>query len=525
MPTAEQIEDARAEAEVAYYRATAAALDGVSASYRGGVRTRLDSSWSSLQDQYIGAVRSADLHTLASLRGRSQRLEQVNWLAYGVLDRTTENVLGGWVNIVPRSADEDWNKRAKKWWDNWILDCDLRGRLTFHGICCTSYRGRLRDGNYGVALVRVRGRPKLQLIRPERIKTPPHLMDGRLSNSNHIIGGVEIDGVGRAVRYWIAFTDAAGQERFTPVDARDFIHLHYRGEADDVHTPGAFLGGFTLFEQIAGYLESAVVAARVGASQAMIVKKKSPAKALSQIPDGTQTETGETQKHLPIEPGQINVIDLVEEMTGFNPTQPTQSLPDAVAAFCRFVGLKFGLTLEQVLLDFSRTNYSSSRAARAQAERTAETEREYFVPAMISRTYRWAISAAVQLGELPDPPEDSWAHEWIPPPLYQPDPAKAMAAAVLGESLGIEALSYLAAELGYDFEALCARREADNELLAKHNLPLPSGQAASGRESSKPNEDDQDEADARERRQQQQDARAQRMALATALMKDSDANK
>jgi capsid protein len=173
----------------------------------------------------------------------------------------------------------------------------------------------------------------------------------------------------------------------------------------------------------------------------------------------------------------INYLEPGEEIAGFNPTQPGQNFPDAIAAFARFVGLRFGLTLEQVLLDFSRTNYSSARAARIQAEQTAYQEQDDFAASFFTRVYVWCVAKWMKAGLITVPAPDDWyAMEWIPQGKPWVDPTKEISAAAQAVALGVDARSHIAAERGYDFRELTKVNQEDVALLTAAGLPTdPSG--------------------------------------------------
>ena len=351
---------------------------GPRASLDGGVQTRLDSPWPSTGSTQ-GFGREQDTGNAASLRARARRLEIVNWLASGVLDRAVENVIGTTFRVEPMTGDKQFDGRARRWWRRWWNSsaCDLRGMFTGGALLRQAYRAKLRDGDVLIVLATVEGQingrtiriPKLQIIEGERIKNPTQAVDGRLPGGNQITEGVEMDDNGRPIAYWVEWADRNGVHHYERVESRDAIFLHRTTRSSFVRGESAFRGGFLLFEQIMGYLDSVIVAARVGASQAIIAKKKNPAADLRalQVLNPSGVSVASQQRVMPIQPGAINFVGIDEDLVAFNPAQPQQQFPDALDAFCRILGTKFGLTLEQVLLYFSKVTFHAGRAARFQA--------------------------------------------------------------------------------------------------------------------------------------------------------------
>jgi lambda family phage portal protein len=476
--------EAQARAEAAYYRTVQRVIEqqsGAMASLDDAVPTRLDGVWPR-GDRYVGEVREQEYGDLSALRDRAAYLEKDNWLASGVLDRSVENVVGTMIRVEPRTNNREHNKRVRKRWRKWSQStaCDVRRKFTFGGILRSFFRTVLSKGDCGLLLTfrldeRGRRQPRLQLIGPHRIESPPGSRLGTLPNGNQIADGVEMDAAGAAVAYHVRYTDRGGVVRHQRVPARDLIFVSRGCEYSEVRGETAFRGGFKLFDQIMGFLEAVVIAARVGASQAMIRKTKNPGQVLGQLKQAVTTDgrgSVVTNRNQGIQPGTINVIPSDDELVAFNPNQPQQNFPDALRAFCRILGTKFGLTLEQVLLDFSQTTYSSGKMAQNQAKVTAGIWQEELAAHVVSRVYQWWHSIEVENGEIvvPADVEDEWAHEWIPPARPSPEPLKDMQARKLALELNLDTESNMAMEDGYDFEELVEQRQRDRDLLADAGL-------------------------------------------------------
>jgi lambda family phage portal protein len=485
---------ARANAETEYYRIARETMTRqYGATFGGAISSsygsRLDTPWSR-GDLYQGEVLYQDGESLGALADRANRLEGENLLACGVLDRSVENIVGATIRVEPRTIDKLTNKAIKRRWKKWAgtTACDVRNENNFGSILRLLQRGKIRDGDCGLLLTfsldaNFKRRPKLQIIERHRIESPPGTPYGRLPNGNQINDGIELDpATGRPVAYHIRYTDVARVVRYQRVDARDFIFVKRSTRYSNVRGESAFRGGFSLFDQIMGLLEAVITAARVGASQAMIQKRKNPAAVLAgmrqvTVPNADAAQV-QNQRWQPIQPGMINVIGTDEDLVAFNPAQPQQQFPAALDAFCRILGTKFGLTLEQVLLNFSQTTYSSGKMAQNQARVTAGIEQEDLASLVVGRIYQWWISLEIEAGEIKPPAgmEDVWAHEWIPPARPSPEPLKDVQAREKALALGIDSRSNFAMEDGYDFEEICEQNERDLKIMADHNIPVHTDQ-------------------------------------------------
>lgn len=89
--------------------------------------------------------------------------------------------------------------------------------------------------------------------------------------------------------FWISSRPIGKLVQYTRVDDRDFIFIKYGTRANKKRGQTAFKGGYWLFDQVLGYLQAVVMAARAGASQAIIIKRHNPGSALMpNVPGGTQ---------------------------------------------------------------------------------------------------------------------------------------------------------------------------------------------------------------------------------------------
>ena len=211
-----------------------------------------------------------------------------------------------------------------------------------------------------------------------------------------MVDGVELDAAGRPIQYWIRTVDPSNQKRtYTAIAARDFVFLARTLNQNDVRGMTAFSTSFDMFDMILGYFEDTVTMSRLATWYTIFIQKSNPQAALAPL-QSTTNGAGEPQRVLNGEPGQIMIGKPGEEPKLLNPGMPNQSFPEALAAFVRPVGLAFGLPLEQLLFDWSRANYTVSRAIKMQIQRTADRLQQDFANLYVSRVYQWALSKAVK---------------------------------------------------------------------------------------------------------------------------------
>lgn len=446
-------------------RFAARAAQDLLLSYRGSISTRSTTPYGASTS--ANGVRLPKAEDARKMRDRARNLERNNALAAGVLDRAVENIVGTGIRIEPRTGDESFDGQVRERWADWCRACDVRRQHSFEQMQALLVRSELRDGDVGCLLSEISGEPKLQPIEGDYISSPAGKYSGGM-----MVDGVELNPAGAATAFWIKSIDQSQKTTWVRVPDRDFVFLAECNTFTQVRGVSKFAQSFWLFDNIEGYLEGTVTAARAASYFSLLIKKHNAGKAFASL--GTITNSNaESQQHLRLEPGSVQYLAPDEDVVQISPQQPTQNFPDAIAAISRFIGLPFGLTIEQVLLDFSRANYSSSRAARLQAQQTAEIYQQRFATRFVSRVYQWVLSKWVNRGLIGGAiPERFWAHEWIPQGRPWVDPTKDMQAALMAIDAGLESRSNIALERGYDFRELIRRSAADRQLMTAAGVPV-----------------------------------------------------
>lgn len=436
------------------------------ATYRGASPTRLDYDWPSSEgmrgfNNPLGGGR------LASMRDRARHADRNNNLASSMLDRATENVIGSGPRLQCRTSDKDFNKAAEKLFGEWGERCEVRRLWHFGAFAQLSYRTGLNEGDYGWILTEREGEPRIQAVEGDDIATPPE----KAGSKSNTYDGIQFDADLRPKIFYIRSYEDSGLAKYTPIVERDFIYDPRLSRIKGVRGEPIFSQTFPLFEHFDGYVEAVVTASRAAACQALLITKTNPGQLVNGL--GTTTNSaGSQQKKLTLEPMMVHALREGEDVKGFNPTFPTANFSPFMDSLARLMGLKLGLTLEQVMLNFSQTNYSSSRAARLQADRTASDERYRFECRVLRRHHRYWISKMVLFGKLPSPPDDFWAHEWEWDARPWVDPEKELKAALIELDMGLTTLAILAKERGREFAELVKQRGEEIDACRKGGIAI-----------------------------------------------------
>jgi len=116
--------------------------------------------------------------------------------------------------------------------------------------------------------------------------------------------------------------------------------------------------------------------------------------------------------------------DQGEKVSSVDRNLPGKDFPMSVRTFMQLFAMRIGLPLEILMLDWSKTNFSSGRAALSQATVMIESWQKLLVESFYMHVYHWVIENAIEAGELPSVEEEPtiFDHEWFPPALPWIDP-------------------------------------------------------------------------------------------------------
>jgi capsid protein len=104
-----------------------------------------------------------------------------------------------------------------------------------------------------------------------------------------------------------------------------------------------------------------------------------------------------------------------EKIEGIERNIPGRNLVDCLTMFLRLMGLPLGIPLEIILLDWTKSNYSQSRAVLEQAYQSFTGWQDLFEYSFHNKVLEWKIESAIKTRELKNVPDDYLKHEWIKP--------------------------------------------------------------------------------------------------------------
>lgn len=318
----------------------------------------------------------------------------------------------------------------------------------------------------------------LDVIDPDRLSNPMGVVD-----SDTMRAGVETDPDGAPIAYHIQKRHphdapfAADQwtwERVPyetdwgrPVVVHWFEHER-AGQTRGVTRFAAILEGF---KQLADYTRAEIANAALNAMFGAFVKTGADAAAIAQA---MSTENENAAKYLldertalydaaPVVMNGLRIPVLApgDEVQMNTAERSTGSYVAFRAAFLMSMASALGLSYEQLAMDFSKTNYSSARAALNEVWRTVQARRAGLVGACAQPLYMAVMEEAFARGYIETPPgapsfeerPDAYCRAlWIGPARGSIDPVKDIQAGQMGIDACMSTLEQECAERGWDYE-------------------------------------------------------------------------
>jgi len=329
------------------------------------------------------------------------------------------------------------------------------------------YRQRLRDGDGGVILL---GNGKIQSIRGDIIESPYGS-----SSQTGVIDGLKLDNKGMVLGYWLRTIDPSNPTRraWKFIKARDFVRSARIKDEDQIRGETCFAQQFELFEQLDGYIDGVIVASRMAAMFGLIIEE-SPAQFNAYTNGLTKDGNGTDRPAFDMEAGMVKRLNAGEKVQQVKPEQPASNFDQLVTSLVRFAGIELNLPLEMALLDFSKTTYSSAKAAFEVAKRSATADHQEWSREFISPIYRWKISQWIRDGVLDPPKGDDkpWRHRAVQQPYPYLDPQKDAQGELLLRDGGLKSHEQCLAERDTTVEKLAASNARTNKTLAKHGVTV-----------------------------------------------------
>lgn len=434
----------------------------------------------------------------ATLVARSRSLIRDNGYAAGLKRSLVSNIIGR--GLKPQSdiaaeilglSNETYIEKLQtrmEWsFKTWDRHADATERQTFRGIQ-QQVMGAIYENGESLVIRRSVNAPwkrfttALQVIDPDRLGTPN---DKR--NDKNIVDGVEKGENGEPIAYWIKKTPigsvtlrTTNTNDYERIPARDdqgrqiVFHLFPAFQSREGQTRGVpwVAPVIAAFHDLGKYLEYELVAAKVASAISLWIKSTDPEAEASASLDSDETDADGTQ-YEELEGGTIRYLNKDEEPYAFNPNRPGDTFAPFMEILLRLIAAGAGATYESVARDFSKTNYSSARAAMLEARREYRMTQSYIEDNFLQPIWEIVIEEAFlrgKLGVIPNFYEFTIEYtnaQWTPDGWEWVDPLRSVKASIASIEADISTKSDEITKLGGDPDAIRKQRKREKLEAAK----------------------------------------------------------
>ncbi|SLN77583.1 phage portal protein [Oceanibacterium hippocampi] len=528
-------------------RPRASAPDG----YPGGSFDRQLAGWS----PWLGSADQDWLPVRDQAVARVRDLVRTDGWASGAVRRMVATAIGPKLRLQVRpdwralGLDMDWARewaaeveaRFRLWSEDPDHGCDAARQTDLAGLLALAYWHWMADGEalvlplFDAAAGPNRYATMLQVIDPDRLSNPHEMMD-----SDRLRGGVEIDGNGAAVAYHFRkghpgdfMLGAAAADRLTweRVPARTswgrrrVIHYFERTRAGQTRGVSRFAPIVERLKMLTEYDRIELQASVVNAVFAAFIESPFDPNLMEAALGGDlgPYQTGRAGFHQAAGGLRLNGVRIPTLFPGekFNfaaANRPAGNFPAFEAQVLRNIASGLGTSYEQLSQDWSRTNYSSARAALLESWKVMLHDRTRFAEGVTRQIFALWLEEAIERGdvELPAGAPDfrtgkaAWTRVVvIGPGRGWVDPTKEAQGSLMKMDAGLSTLEHEAAELtGADWEEILEQQAREQARRRELGLLEPTWAViAEKRPESADEQEAEAEADARPAADDEEEAR------------------
>ena len=442
--------------------------------YRSAEISRLRADWINFGTD-TSTPGTSELHVL---RSRSRDVNRNDPVASGATETYAVNIVGS--GLKPQSrlrADQlgisearatALQHQAEAAWERWKPMADAANVLDFDEMQFLALRKIVEDGET-IAIPTWADEPWrpygrcLELIESDRLAQP--LDKARDPESRN---GIRFGKRGQPLAYYIRKPGKPNQinYEFNEIAARDpkgrpkILHVFAVKRPGQSRGVPLFAPVLTYFKDLSDYIEAEVVAARVAACLAVFITKQDAMFSAANMGSSTEAVTGARVQG--IEPGMVSYLNPGEAINTVDPKRPGDAFPAFIESVLRLVGTSIGLPYELLVKDFSKTNYSSARAALLEGRRVFTNWRSWFSRRFCQPVWDLVLEEAFLRGEFEA--KDFYGRRqeycramWIGGGWGWVDPVKEVEASRKAIDYGLSTLADEAAGQGRDWEEVLAQ--------------------------------------------------------------------
>ena len=452
---------------------------GFKRGYTGAKGGRLFADWNAPNTTADAEIASA----LQTLRDRSRALARNDGYISRYLKILVNNVVGHQgIRLSCKARNDDGsldvqgNQVVERAWNDWSRNgnCTANGRQSFVDCQQLFVESVARDGETLIRHLRSDDKfgYRVQFLEADHLDESYNTKNQESGNS--IIMGVEVDQFGKPVAYYIlkghpgAMTNYSYSNKYFRIPADEMIHGYMPSRAEQTRGVPWTSSVLAQMKMLNGFMESAVVNARVGASKMGFLVS----------PDGQDYLGEETEDtYTPImsaDPGTIEQLPAGTEFRSWDPDYPNTTFDPFQKAILR--GIASGLNVSYVSLsnNLEGVNYSSIRQGVMEDRDNFKILQRFLVDHFIDTVFRRWLESSMTRGaiDIPITKYEKFANSatFIPRSWTYVNPLQEIQAQILGMQNGQVTMQDVQSNYGRDVEELMETINREKALAEQYGI-------------------------------------------------------
>jgi len=448
---------------------------------------RLTASWFT---RVMSANEEIKFH-LPALRARSRDLANNNEYAKNFFTKCKTNVVGPDGFILQNRSKTPEGKPAKTYnrlvedaWRRWGKrgQCDASGRYTFHELETMYLEAVARDG--GILVRKLPGfdnsfRFAIEMIDIDRLD---HDLCFQIDDKNYVSMGVEFGEWDRVAAFWIGCSKNTpgarfqGGKAYQRIPGSEIIHgfMPWRtGAATGVPWLHASMVGLN---HLGGYVEAAIVAARVGAAKMGFFSGPGDDYEADENED---PEDSEAPQIMEATPGEFDNLPNGYKLETWDPKYPHEQFNDFTRAALRGIAAGAGMAYSNLANDLDGLSYAGGRLGVMEERENWKMLQTWMASSFHDQIFSAWLEMALLSGQL----EINFsqfnklnAATWQPRRWKWFDPVKDIKAEIAAIESGIKTRSQVIRELGFDPYDVWEEMAEEQELIKSKGITLGSAE-------------------------------------------------
>jgi len=362
----------------------------------------------------LSGSRAHEIPHREALQRQSRQFKRDNGLYSGMLRRARSFIVGNGFKLQCQTRSRKWNETTEQAFAEWWRRPEVTGQFSGSQVEDLVCDELLTCGELGVSLTSL---GLIQIFEAEQIRAK-----GRATGAND--DGIERDQYGRPTRFSVTPYGANGQPdsaKAVSYGPGEFLYVAALERPSSSRAVPPCQASFPMLHRIDDIANSEAAGWQVRAKFAAAINRAAGAPAISTV---AHDEDGEDDTSTEGSPTGANVAELEEAIlvfgepgdtiTALNQAAPASTFEASLVMCIRLLGVPLGLPIEMTLLDWTKSNYSQSRAVLEQARVSFLSWQDLLETHFYRPIYLWWLQREVEAGRIAAR-SDMFEHDWNQP--------------------------------------------------------------------------------------------------------------